>query len=63
MFYSLSVHPNYRGRRIGRALLEATLEYVRNRGAHSGMLYVDAENDSAQRLYLNEGFRVIASIG
>jgi mycothiol synthase len=63
MVYSLSVHADYRGRGVGRALLQASLEYVRKRGAHSAMLYFASDNEAALRLYLDEGFRVIGTIG
>jgi mycothiol synthase len=53
---SLTVHPEYRGRGIGHALLQATLGYLRGRGAHSAVLYLDDRNEAALRLYLRAGF-------
>jgi ribosomal protein S18 acetylase RimI-like enzyme len=60
---SLSVHPEYRGRGIGQALLQASVGYLQKRGAHAAVLYVDNRNETAQRLYLQAGFECIDPTG
>jgi mycothiol synthase len=61
VIYSLSVHPEFRGKGIGGALLHAGLAYVRRRGAPAEMLYADSENQAALRLYEREGFKIVSS--
>ena len=56
---SLAVHPDFRGLGIGRALLQADLLYLQQREAHSAMLYLDARNHVAQKLYLQAGFEQV----
>lgn len=57
--YSLAVFPEFRRRGAASALLEATLQYLRERGAREARLYVHPENDGARELYCREGFRTI----
>jgi len=57
--YVIAVDPEFGGRRLGRALTLAGLDWMhRNRGVDRGMLYVDAANDPAVRLYTSIGFTV-----
>jgi len=51
------VHPDYQGRGIGHALLEAALETTRRRKGHWIGLEVNANNEIARRLYEQLGFR------
>jgi mycothiol synthase len=53
---SLTVHPDFRGRGLGQALLEASLRYLQQREAHQAVLYVDTRNEPAHRLYQRTGF-------
>ena len=53
------VHPNYRGRGIGRAVVTAGIAYLVERGASFVDLEVDADNIPARELYLNLGFRKV----
>lgn len=46
-----------RGRGVGRALLDAGLEWARRQGAEVVHLEVDERNDPALRLYRSVGFR------
>ncbi len=52
------VDPHYRGRGIGRALMEASLEHVRRHRGEKVILQVGVENSAAQRLYRSLGFEV-----
>lgn len=60
---SLSVHPDFRGLGIGQALLQATVGYLQQRGAHSAVLYVDDRNEAAWGLYRQAGFKAVAGGG
>ena len=53
------VHPDYRGRGIGRAVVTAGIAYLVERGASFVELEVDAENTPARELYLKLGFREV----
>lgn len=56
---NVAVAPEYRGRGIGRMLMEAALDYIR---AHEGtwaVLQVRADNAIARRLYEQLGFEAI----
>lgn len=52
------VHPDYRGRGIGRALMERAIDTARDQGAHWIGLEVRASNAIAHRLYEHLGFRI-----
>jgi mycothiol synthase len=54
--YVLGVDPGARGRRLGPALTLAGLKYLRGRGLDAVMLYVEADNTAAVRLYRDLGF-------
>ena len=54
------VHPDYRGRGIGRAVVTAGIAYLAERGASVVELEVDSENAPARELYLNLGFRKVS---
>ena len=53
------VHPDYRGRGIGRAVVTAGIAYLVERGAAFVDLEVDADNTPARELYLTLGFRKV----
>jgi len=52
----LSVHPDYRGRGLGRLMLCKSLEVALHNGCHPVYLSVNAANESAVSLYLSQGF-------
>jgi len=54
--YVLGLDPAARGRRLGAALTLAGLRYLRDRGLRQVMLYVEADNEAAVRLYRGLGF-------
>jgi len=56
----LGVDPDYRGRDIGRLVLEAGLSYLKDRGVGVVELTVDSENQAACSLYRAAGFKVQA---
>ncbi len=54
--YVLGVDPAARGMRLGAALTLAGLRHLRDRGLRQVMLYVEADNDAAIRVYQDLGF-------
>ena len=56
---NVAVAPEERGEGIGRTLVEAILERVRERGARECFLEVRESNDAAQSLYRQLGFEVV----
>ena len=57
--YVIAVAPAYQGRGLGRVLVTRGLEVIHRRyGYDVGMLYMDADNTSAARLYASLGFRL-----
>lgn len=54
--YVVGVAPAARGMRLGRALTIAGLRHLRGRGLGEAMLYVEADNTAAIRLYTDLGF-------
>lgn len=53
------VHPEYRGRGIGRAIVAAGIAHLVERGANFVDLEVESENAPARDLYLKLGFRKV----
>ncbi|MDA8148166.1 MAG: mycothiol synthase [Actinomycetota bacterium] len=56
--YVIFVDPRLHGRGLGRALLDAGLTSLHDRGAHVAMLHVEADNEPALALYRSAGFAV-----
>jgi GNAT superfamily N-acetyltransferase len=55
----LAVHPRWRRRGVGRALLLQAFAVFKHRGAHAVDLKVEAGNDAAVALYQNVGMRAV----
>lgn len=53
---NVAVHPDFRGRGIGRSLTHQAVEHARKRRAEAAWLQVNAENSSAVHIYKAEGF-------
>ena len=56
--YVIAVAPGWEGRGLGRALVVEGLGYLHQAGCATAMLYVDAANDRAGRLYTSLDFRL-----
>lgn len=56
--YVVAVDPAYRGQGLGRQLVLAGLDWLAGQGLGTAMLYVDAGNEPALRLYDSLGFTV-----
>nr|WP_281269479.1 GNAT family N-acetyltransferase [Fontibacillus phaseoli] len=52
----LALIPEYQGRGLGRMLLRAALSFAVEQGYAQAILCVNAENERAKGLYLQEGF-------
>ena len=57
VLHDIVVDPEHRGHGVGKLLLEATLEFLRSRGAPRVVLWTAAQNEPAQRLFAGAGFR------
>ena len=55
--YDIVVDPTHRGAGVGRKLLDATLAYLKARGAPRVVLSTAERNDAAQHLFATAGFR------
>jgi ribosomal protein S18 acetylase RimI-like enzyme len=57
VLHDVIVEPEYRGRGVGRLLVEATLEFLKSRGAPRVVLTTAEQNEPAKRLFASVGFR------
>jgi ribosomal protein S18 acetylase RimI-like enzyme len=57
VLYDIVVDPGHRQQGVGRALLDATLDALKARGAPRVVLSTAEQNTSAQRLFARAGFR------
>jgi mycothiol synthase len=56
--YVIGVDPDFQGLGLGRGLTLAGLASLASRGIGTGMLFVDAENVAAVKLYDSLGFEI-----
>ncbi|MGH9109875.1 MAG: mycothiol synthase [Acidimicrobiales bacterium] len=56
--YVIGVTPDFQGNGLGRAMTVAGLDHLARSGIGAGILYVDADNGPALRLYRSLGFVV-----
>ena len=54
--FAIAVDPDFHGRGFGKPLTISGLNYLANAGADLGMLYVEADNIPAIRIYEDIGF-------
>jgi mycothiol synthase len=54
--YVVGIDPAAQGTGLGRALTRAGLRHLADRGASEVLLYVEADNEPAIRLYTSHGF-------
>lgn len=57
VLYDIIVDPAYRRHGVGRMLLDATLAFLKARGAPRVVLSTAERNEAAQRLFATAGFR------
>jgi mycothiol synthase len=58
----LAVIPEYQGRGLGRMLLREAISFSREKGYSRTILCVNAENERAKALYLQEGFKQVEAV-
>ena len=56
--YVVAVDPKLRGLHLGKAICLAGLNYLADKGIHTAMLYVEATNTPANKLYEHLGFSI-----
>jgi mycothiol synthase len=58
----LAIIPKYQGQGLGRSLLRASLNFAKDKGFNRTILCVNAENDRAKSLYIQEGFKQVEAV-
>jgi mycothiol synthase len=58
----LAITPEYQGKGLGRGLLRASLRFAREQSYERTMLCVNAENERAKALYIEEGFKQVEGV-
>jgi mycothiol synthase len=58
----LAILPEYQGKGLGRSLLRASLRFAKDKDFKRTILCVNAENDRAKALYLQEGFKQVEAV-
>lgn len=56
--YVIATDPDFQGLGIGRGLAIAGLAYLADQGFDGAMLYVESDNDGANHLYFDLGFKL-----
>lgn len=58
----VAILPEYQGRGLGRSLLRASLRFAKEKGYKRTILSVNGENERAQALYIQEGFKQVDAV-
>ncbi len=58
----LAIVPEYQGKGLGRILLRYIINFARDKEYGKTMLCVNAENETAKRLYIQEGFKQVEAV-
>lgn len=58
----LAIIPEYQGKGLGRNLLRASLKFAREKAYKRTVLCVNAENERAKNLYIQEGFKQVEQV-
>ncbi|SHJ16333.1 GNAT family N-acetyltransferase [Lutispora thermophila] len=58
----LAIMPQYQGRGLGRNLLRASIKFAKDNGYDRTILCVNADNERAKALYIQEGFNQIEGV-
>jgi mycothiol synthase len=58
----LAIIPEYQGKGLGRMLLREGIQTARERGYSRTVLCVNAENEKAKALYIQEGFKQVEAV-
>lgn len=58
----LAIIPEYQGKGLGRILLREVILFAQNNGYERTILCVNAENERAKALYLQEGFKQVEGV-
>ncbi|MEW9051160.1 MAG: GNAT family N-acetyltransferase [Neobacillus sp.] len=58
----VAVIPEYQGRGLGRCLLRAALHFAKEQSYQRTVLCVNAENERAKALYIQEGFKQVEAV-
>ncbi len=58
----LAIIPEYQGKGLGRSLLRASLKFAKENSYKRTILCVNAENERAKSLYIQEGFRQVEAV-
>ena len=61
-FGPFTVIPEYRGKKIGKLLLESSLEFIKKEGGGKIRLTVQKDNEIATELYKKFGFKISSYI-
>ena len=58
----LAILPEYQGKGLGRQLLRASLQFAKENSYKRTILSVNGENERAQALYIQEGFKQVEGV-
>lgn len=60
--YSVAVHPDFRGKHLGKEFVDKAKDYASHNGFHQLSLEVKTDNLVAMRLYRKSGFNIISTL-